>query len=56
MAKKLTRWQVRLNKELETLVREKSERDHRSINKTITVILEDYFYKEDRVHSKNTNS
>ncbi len=56
MDKKYTRWQIRLNNKLEMLVRAKAEADHRSINKTITVILEDYFYTQVQEHSENTNS
>lgn len=41
---KLTRWQVRVDQELEKKIREKAEKEQRSINKTITFILREYFY------------
>lgn len=40
---KTTNWQVRLNKNLSELVREKAKTENRSINKTILLILELYF-------------
>ena len=41
--RKKTRWQVRVEKELEKKIRELAEKEHRSINKTIIYICEKYF-------------
>lgn len=48
---KTTNWQVRLNKNLSELVREKAKTENRSINKTILLILELYFNlkEEDKI-------
>lgn len=42
----LTRWQVRIYPKLEKVIREKANRDYRSINKTLIIILEEYFLHE----------
>lgn len=43
---KFTRWQLRVNKELEILIRKHAESEHRSINQTLILILEKYYYPE----------
>jgi hypothetical protein len=38
--KKFTRWQLRVGPELEKAIRNMAEKDQRSINKTIIVLIE----------------
>lgn len=41
--RKLTRWQLRVEKGLEEKIRNKCREEKRSINGTVTLILEKYF-------------
>lgn len=41
--KKLTRWQLRVNEELENKIRLLALKEHRSINQTLIYIAEIYF-------------
>lgn len=38
-----TRWQLRVDADLERKIREMSEKEHRSINQTVIYIIEEYF-------------
>lgn len=51
---KYTRWQIRVDHNLEKVIREKAHRDYRSINKTLLIILGEYF-KEDLIKQDPKN-
>lgn len=48
MVEKKTRWQLRVNHGLENRIRDLAEKEHRSINQTVTYIIEKYFEIADR--------
>lgn len=50
----LTRWQVRVYPDLEKVIREKAEKDYRSINKTVLLILEEYFSNQKEITFSGT--
>lgn len=52
---KTTNWQVRLEKKLATQVRKKAKDEKRSLNMTITYILEQYFNKQEKDDSKDND-
>lgn len=43
MTNKLTRWQLRVDQDLEKKIRALADKEHRSINKTVVHILTTYF-------------
>lgn len=58
---KTTRWQLRVEKDLEKKIRDLSNKEKRSINKMIIFILEKYFQELDQippleVHERTTSN